>query len=459
MRVARPRSLFVMLLASFLFALHAGGVGAQILDPAQPTEATPQPLDAVEGPGGPDQAPADSTLVPEPEPTPIETSPPTVDPPTEIAPAPQETTLEPAPAPDPVTGGVGETTVETGGTGDTAGTGGSEATGGTDTSTEAPGEAPSLAETVEEAGNALGGPDPIGSLEESVAEVSPKLVEAIAEVVQVVDGTVTDEPGPEVAPGDSATDDREGGARSLSKARTTEAIKSWAESGGSILSSLGGVFGSAQPSFAILVDAMNDADGDGSFSDVEIAPIPNGDVSFQALISNIGSTNFEIAGVNHSYAAADGRVQVGICEKLVGLVLLAGDSVPCTFSLADYAPAPGESVVNTITAAAFEIGSPKRGASDSDISTVDTLLADEVLAVAVSKEPGVLAFTGMDAVGLIILAITLLASGAALTQLGRMRRLRQQRAVIGADPWLELELLRWWDSNGQSPVPQEKISP
>jgi hypothetical protein len=204
---------------------------------------------------------------------------------------------------------------------------------------------------------------------------------------------------------------------------------------------------------------MNDADGDGSFSDVEIAPIPSGDVSFQALISNIGSTNFEIAGVNHSYAAADGRVQVGICEKLVGLVLLAGESVPCTFSLADYAPARGESVVNTITAAAFEIGSPKRGASDSDISTVDTLLADEVLAVAVSKEPGVLAFTGMDAVGLIILAITLLASGAALTQLGRMRRLRQQRAVIGADPWLELELLRWWDSNGQSPVPQEKISP
>jgi hypothetical protein len=438
MRVARPRSLSVTLLASFLFAIQAGGVGAQVLDP----EPTPNP--------------GDSTLVPEPDPTPSETSPPTVDPPTGITPAPEETTQEPTPAPNPVTGGVGETTVGTGGAGDTGGDGGSDST---DNSTEAPVEAPSLAETVEEAGNALGGPDPIGSLEESVAEVSTKLVQAIAGVVQVLEGTVQEEPGPEIVPGDSATDDREGGARSLSKARTTEAIKTWAEGGGSILSSLQGIFGSAQPSFAILVDAMNDADGNGSFSDVEIAPTPNGEVRFQALISNIGSTNFEIASVNHSYAAADGRVQVGICEKLVGLVLLAGDSVPCTFSLADYAPVRGESVVNTITAAAFEIGSPKRGASDSDISTVDTLLADEVLAVAVSKEPGVLAFTGMDAVGLIILAITLLASGAALTQLGRMRRLRRQRAVIGADPWLELELLRWWDSNGQSPVPQEKISP
>jgi hypothetical protein len=89
---------------------------------------------------------------------------------------------------------------------------------------------------------------------------------------------------------------------------------------------------------------------------------------------------------------------------------------------------------------------------------VDTLLADEVLAVAVSREPGVLAFTGMDAAGLIVLALTLLASGAALTHLSRIRRLREP-AVIGADRWLELELLRWWDSNGQSPVPQEQISP
>ena len=436
MRVARPRPLAVMLLASILFALHAGGVGAQMLDPTQTTEPITQPLDAVEGPGGAAQSPTpEPTPTPEPIPEPVAGPTPTPEQTPEVIDVPQQTTQDSAPT-------------------DLA-----DGTSGTDTGSGSTQDAPSLAETVKEAGVALGGPAPIGSLEESVAGVSTKLVEAIAEVVQVVEGTVRQEPGPHVIPGDSATDDREGGARSLSKARTTEAIKAWAQNGGSMLSSLGGIFGSAQPSFAILVDAMNDADGDGSFNDVEIAPIPNGDVRFQALISNIGSTNFEIAGVNHSYAAADGRVQVGICEKLVGLVLLAGDSVPCTFSLADYAPARGESVVNTITAAAFEIGSPKRGASDSDISTVDTLLSDEVLAVAVSKEPGVLAFTGMDAVGLIILAITLLASGAALTQLGRMRRLRQQRAVIGADPWLELELLRWWDSNGQSPVPQEKISP
>lgn len=444
MRAARRRSLSMVLLASFLFSIQAGGVGAQILDPAQPTEPITQPLDAVEGPGGADQSPTpEPTPTSEPTPEPVVEPTPTPEPSPEVINVPQETTQDPAPT-DLADGGTGET---------------GAGTGGTDTGSGTIEEAPSLAQTVEEAGAALGIQEGITSVVESVVEENAKLVEAIADVVSEVEETIEAAAGPEPVPGESATADREGGTKSLSRARTTAAIKTWAESGGSILSSLGGIFGSAQPSFAILVDAMNDADGDGSFSDVEIAPIPSGDVRFRALISNIGSTNFEIAGVNHSYAAADGRVQVGVCEKLVGLVLLAGDSVPCTFSLAEYAPARGESVVNTITAAAFEIGSPKRGASDSDISTVDSLLADEVLAVAVSKEPGVLAFTGMDAVGLVLLAVTLLASGAALTPLGRKRRLRQQRAVIGADSWLELELLRWWDSNGQSPVPQEKISP
>jgi hypothetical protein len=442
--------LSVVVLAVILFAIQGGGVGAQVLDPAQPIDPT-QPIDAVD---------AEVTPEPQPEPTPEETAPPPIEPSPEPEPAPQETVQEPAPAPDPVTGGTGETTTDTGNTGGAADPGGTDATGGTEPAVDTSVEAPSLAETVEEAGTALGGPDPIAAVGESLAEVNPKLVEAIAEVVAVVEGDFQEPTGIDVAPGVSATEDREAGPRTLSKAGTTAAIETLTEIGGSILSSLGGIFGSSQPSFAILVDATNDADGDGTFNDVEIAPLPSGDVSFQALISNIGSTNFEIAGVNHAYAGADGRVQVGVCEKLVGVVLQAGESFPCTFSLAAYAPARGESVVNTITASAFEIGAPKRGASDSDISTVDTLLGDEVLAAAVSsREPGVLAFTGMDAVGLVILAFTLLASGAALIQLARVRRLRHRRAVIGPDAWLELELLRWWNSNGQSPVPQEKISP
>lgn len=446
MRAVRFRRVPGIAVLSLVFAMQAASVGAQTVDVPQTTDPTPQPIDAVEGPGGPDQSPIELVLVPEPVPTPVETAPPPVEPSPEVVTAPPETTQEPAPPADLATGGVVEQPP--------ADVGGAGADPGTTTT-----EAPSLAQTVEEAGTALGSQDPAASVGESLLQEAPKLAEAIAAVVSEVEASFEESEEAEIAPGDSAaTADREGGGTSLSKARTTRAIEKWVAEGGSLLSSATGIFGSAQPSFAILVDAMNDADGDGEFGDVEIAPAPNTDVRFRALISNIGSTSFEIAGVNHAYAAPEGKVQVAVCPKLVGLVLLAGDSVPCTFSLAEYAPSRGESVVNTVTAAAFEIGSSKRGASDSDTSTVDTLLSDEVLAVAVSREPGVLAFTGMDAAGLIVLALTLLASGAALTHLSRIRRLREP-AVIGADRWLELELLRWWDSNGQSPVPQEQISP
>src|SRR5688572_2447975 len=237
--------------------------------------------------------------------------------------------------------------------------------------------------------------------------------------------------------GGASTADREGGTMSLSKAQTADALQTWAKSGEGILSSAGSIFGSAQPSFAILVDAMNDADGDGNFTDVEIASGPSVDVQFRALISNIGSTSFEIAGVNHTYQDVSGRAQAQVCEKLVGLVLPAGRSVPCAFALPEYAPPRGGSVVNTITAAAFEIGNSGRGASDSDTSTVDTLFAGEVLAVAVKREPGLLAFTGMDAVGLVVLALGLLLAGATLSYVGRERRVAQEAALVRDDPWVE----------------------
>jgi hypothetical protein len=443
--VVRRRFLCGSALLGLLMVIQAGSVGAQIPDPTLTTE--PPPIDAVEGPGGPDQSPPEPSPEPTPEPPPTVDVPPADEPPPEVNTAPQETTPEAAAA-DPATGGVVETIADAGGG------------GGTEAGNVGTVEAPNLAQTVEEAGAALGSEDSVAAVEESVVRENPELGQAIAEVASEVGETIQAGTAPEVVPGDAATAAREGGGKTLSRAGTTQALKSWAESGGAILSSLGGIFGLAQPQFAILVDAMNDADGDGNFTDAEIAPIPSADVRFEVLVSNIGSTNFEIAGVSHTYTTANGPVQVQVCEKLTGLALLAGESVPCTFSLAEYAPARGQSVMSTITAAAFEINGPQRGASDSDTSTVDTLLEDEVLAVAVSRKPGVLAFTGMDAAGLIVLALTLLASGAALTHLSRRRRLRLEPEVP-VNPWLQVELMRWRGGNGQSSASasSERIRP
>jgi hypothetical protein len=421
-------------LLGLVMVIQAGSVGAQIPDPVQTPELPP--IDAVEGPGGPDQSPPDPTPEPPPDPAPTVDPPPAEEPPPEVDPVPQETT--PEVVADPTPGGVVETVGEAGGG------------GGTEAGNEATVEAPNLAQTVEEAGAALGSEEPVAATEESTVRDNPELAQVIAEVAAEIGETIEVASVVEVAPGEAATAAREGGGKTLSRAGTTQALRIWAESGGAVLSSLGDIFGLAQPQFAILVDAMNDADGDGEFTDAEIAPAPGADVRFRVLVSNIGSTSFEIAGVSHTYSTADGPVQVRVCEGLTGLALVAGDSVPCTFSLAEYAPAKGKSVMNTITAAAFEISGPNRGASDSDTSTVDTLVEGEVLAVAVSRRPGVLAFTGMDAAALIVLALTLLAGGAALTYLGRVRRLRREPEVIPVNPWLQVELMRWRGGNGQS---------
>lgn len=283
--------------------------------------------------------------------------------------------------------------------------------------------------------------DALSPLAVEVAEASPKIIEAIVEVASEMDETITPM---EVLESDAAA--REGELAS-SGAAGGGGLKGWVRSRTEMFSSLEGTFGSAQPSFAILVDATNDADGDGIYKDSELASAPGADVRFKALISNIGATGFEIVEVNHSYDSANGRVQVRVCQKLTGATLSPGDSVPCVFSLAEYAPPRGQSLASTVTAAAFEMGDSRRGASDSDMVTVDTLFEGEALAVAIKRKPGLLAFTGIDAVWLLVLALTLLASGGALGYAGRQRGNHREEAVLDIDPWMELELRRWWSAD------------
>jgi hypothetical protein len=208
----------------------------------------------------------------------------------------------------------------------------------------------------------------------------------------------------------------------------------------------------AQPSLAILVDAVNDADGDGIFSDAESAPEPRTDVTFKALITNIGSTGFEIGGVSHSYAAANGPAQGKVCAELMGIMLAPGESLACSFPVPDYSPARGESLVNTVMAAGFEVGKgARRGASDSDTTTVETIVTgDEVLAVAIKRN---LAFTGTDAARLLALALVLLASGGGLIS---MARARSRRRITPLPSDSSAELLGWWSAGPERTRPRER---
>jgi hypothetical protein len=193
----------------------------------------------------------------------------------------------------------------------------------------------------------------------------------------------------------------------------------------------------AQPSLSIVVEALNDADGDGIFSESETAAGPGADVSFKAVISNSGVSAFEIASVSQSFMGPGGRVQLGVCPDLHGLTLGLGESLACSFMVENYTPAMGETVVSTVTASALEIGAAKRrGTSDSDNTTVATFLEDQVLAVVIERSPGDLAFTGTDAARLLALALLLLASGGTALHLSRVRQGSSRRPVLWLGPWL-----------------------
>lgn len=241
-----------------------------------------------------------------------------------------------------------------------------------------------------------------------------------------------------------------GGERTYTAAVTGGSLQSWIRARG--LLNLASLLGGSQPALAILVDALNDADGDGVFSDAENAPAPRADVNFKALITNIGSTNFEIAGVSHTYSGAGGPAQSKVCGELVGIMLAPGESLACSFPVPDYSPAKGESLVNTVMAAGFEVGKgARRGASDSDTTSVETVVTgDEVLAVAIKRN---LAFTGTEAARLVALGLLFLALGGGLIS---MARARSRRATRRLPTESSAEQLGWWTSGAVKPKSKEK---
>jgi hypothetical protein len=203
------------------------------------------------------------------------------------------------------------------------------------------------------------------------------------------------------------------------------------------LQEVAGVEAAAQPSLSIIVEALNDADGDGIFSESETAAGPGADVSFKAVITNSGVSAFEIAAVSQAFTQPSGRVQVEVCPDLHGLTLGLGESLACSFTVENYSPPVGETVVNTVTASALEIGGTKRrGTSDSDNTTVGTFLEDQVLGVVIRRSSGALAFTGTDAARLLALGLLLLVSGGTALHLARVRQGRSSRPVLRLGPWL-----------------------
>lgn len=296
--------------------------------------------------------------------------------------------------------------------------------------------------------NTVQNTDPVGTVNDTAGgstDGTANPVDAVAGVTATKEaGVAGTSPSSGVAGTGTASE------RTYSSAIAAGGLKNWAQARGWF--SHAALLSGEQPSLAILVDALNDADGDGVFSDAENAPAPRAEVNFKALITNIGSTNFEIAGVSHSYTAANGPAQAKVCGELLGVMLAPGESLACSFPVPDYSPARGETLVNTVMAAGFEVGKgARRGASDSDTTRVETVVTgDEVLAVAIKRN---LAFTGTEGARLVALGLLFLAIGGGLISMARARSRRPTRRLPAES---SAELLGWWTAEPAKPRSKEK---
>jgi hypothetical protein len=197
------------------------------------------------------------------------------------------------------------------------------------------------------------------------------------------------------------------------------------------------------PPGEITVDLVkdNDADGDGTFTDSEEASEEGQDVTFQVVITNTSDVDVQIMSLTDAFGET--TIDQLPCltaggQSVLGMWLDPDESVTCTFTVQDYAPPAGESLVDTVEVIVCAKGSDDR-ASDSDTSIVTT---SEVLGgIVTPPRPGVqppaapgeqvagaqaLAVTGSELAWMALLAVSLLAAGIALLYSARSGTLKQR---------------------------------
>ena len=146
------------------------------------------------------------------------------------------------------------------------------------------------------------------------------------------------------------------------------------------------------PALALTVDKTNDANGDGTFSDSEVATTAGGAVPFKVTVTNHGDAAVIIDSVVDQVAGSPVTFDCRDASNhsLVGQVLPIGGTVSCTVTLAGAAPAAGGQKVDTVTVTGHQYGDcvltksevaadtctlqtdPGNTVSASDTSTVST---------------------------------------------------------------------------------------
>ncbi len=123
---------------------------------------------------------------------------------------------------------------------------------------------------------------------------------------------------------------------------------------------------SNQPTLTVV--KSNDADGDGTYQQTEEAPSPGASVPFKVVITNTSQVIETITAITDSYSGTTANE----CQSLVGTQLDPGNSVTCSFTISDYAPAAGTSLIDTVTVTVSSDGTSVQAAGTSTVTTASS---------------------------------------------------------------------------------------
>jgi uncharacterized repeat protein (TIGR01451 family) len=181
------------------------------------------------------------------------------------------------------------------------------------------------------------------------------------------------------------------------------------------------------PEISVRIQKTNDANEDGIFTNNEEAKTEGRDVDFHLVITNTSDETVEIVTLTDAFGQTVLDLLDAECSALAGMQLDPGESVTCTFTLANYSPPENTAIVN-VAEVCVEIVGGVQAACDDNPSRVRSAV---VLGRTVTPTPpppptrtppGGIAFTGpAAALPLAAAALLLLTLGTGLLWAGRRR--------------------------------------
>jgi hypothetical protein len=142
------------------------------------------------------------------------------------------------------------------------------------------------------------------------------------------------------------------------------------------------------PPILLNVVQTNDADNDGVYNDSETSGAAGQTVKFRIEVTNNSTVDVVIDEVSDAWADAVGTLAINpdCAAAFVGVELAPGDTATCDFSVANYSPPSGTSVINTGEVKGHDKKNPNTKGSGTDTSVVNTVVPPLSLTVVKTND-------------------------------------------------------------------------